>query len=557
MKISDKISVQKIVEQCQLNGISDIVISPGSRNAPFIISYTHNPFFKCYSIVDERSAGYFALGIAQQKNAPVALVCTSGTAALNYAPAVAEAHMQGIPLLIITADRQSNGLEIGDGQVINQDNLYQNFCVNNYTLVEDEADLNKLNLALIQEGFYELSKSKSVHFNVQLSEPLYDTREMEVDKSTSNTFDKLKQTKIGERVRKEELFEKWNSYTNKLILVSQNNFEKLDWLELLLKKDSNVVVLSETPSNFNDENTNSCIDRTIELIDKQNPGEFIPDLIVTIGHSVISKKIKRLFRAHKPREHWSFSEVRNDNLFECSQFSTFNFLDELSEIASTVSEHSISDFKNKWKFIEKKSKEGHKEFLENVPFSDLKVFDFLIKNLPSCNLQMGNSSVVRYIQLFNQRKDVNHNSNRGVSGIEGCTSTALGAHQVTENSILISGDISFFYDSNGFWNNYVSSNFKTIVINNGEGNIFKILPHPKKHEKALPFFTTPHTTSIEKFCDLYDLKYFVASELDSLEQSFNEFLNSNEKASVLEIDTSKVDNDKILMDYFSFIKEYN
>lgn len=554
MKISDKISVQKIVGQCQLNGIKDVVISPGSRNAPFTISFTNNPNFNCYSIVDERSAGYFALGIAQQKKTPVALVCTSGTAALNYAPAVAEAHMQGVPLLIVTADRQSNGLEIGDGQVINQNNLYHNYCENNYTLIEDENDSNNLNEALIQEAFYELSKMNSVHLNVQLAEPLYETKQTKI--VDYNSFQKLKMTNMGHRVRKEELWEKWNQHENKLILISENKFEDLGWLELLIKKDKNVVVLTETPSNFNSEKANSCIDRTIELIDKDNPEGFIPNLIVTVGHSVISKKIKQLFRAHKPNEHWSFSEVRNENLFDLETYESFQFLDELNVISEKYKTIETTEFKSNWDRIQQQTEEAHNHFLANAPFSDLIAFGFLTKNLPSCNLQMGNSSVVRYIQLFNQRKNINYNGNRGVSGIEGCTSSALGAHQITDNSILISGDISFFYDSNAFWNNYVSPNFKVIVINNGEGNIFNILPHPKKDKTSLLFFTTPHTTSIKKFCDLYNLKYYKASDLKSLESEFSIFIKDNKQASVLEIDTHEVDNDAILMEYFEYLREH-
>ncbi len=555
MKISDKISVQKIVEQCQLNGISDIVISPGSRNAPFTISFTNNSFFTCYSIVDERSAGYFALGIAQQKKQPIVIVCTSGTAALNYTPAVSEAHMQGIPLLIITADRQSNGLEIGDGQVINQQNLYQNFCENNYNLIEDENDKTQENSALIQEAFYELSKLKTVHLNVQLAEPLYEIIEKEIKVNPDNFLSKTDLTRIEERVRKEELVEKWNMYSDKLILISDNKFNELGWLELLLKKDKNIVVLSETTSNFHKENVNSCIDRTIELIDKKSPEGFVPELIITIGHSVISKKIKQLFRAHKPKEHWSFSEVRNENLFDLENFESFMFLDELSLIAENVEFDELSFFKTNWDRIQKESEKSHQEFISKVSFSDLKAFEFLTKNLPSCNLQMGNSSVVRYIQLFNQRTDLKYNSNRGVSGIEGCTSTALGAHQVNDNSILISGDVSFFYDSNAFWNNHVPANFKVIVINNGEGNIFKILPQPKEDETSLPFFTTPHNTSIQKFCDLYNLKYYKAESVSKLESEFSTFINHNEHPSVLEIDTREANNDEILKEYFAYLRK--
>lgn len=559
MKISNKISVQKIVEQCELNGISDIVISPGSRNAPFTLSFTNNPFFTCYSIVDERSAAHFALGMAQQKSNPVALVSTSGTAVLNYAPAIAEAHMQSIALLVITADRQSNGLSIGDGQAINQQGVYQNYCHNNYNLIEDEKDGQQINLALIQEGFYELITNKTlVHFNVQLSEPLYDTIEAAPLKKGTIQHGSESFLRISEKSK--SFISSWNSHGKKLILVSQHNYENLQaGIEKLLEIDKNTVVLTETTGDLVADGFVSCIDRTLELIDKKNPVDFVPDLVVAIGHSVISKKIKHLFRAHKPKEFWSVSEGMNENLFDLDSYEKMKDENEFLALISSqgVTPVSENDFATSWRRINQLAEDAHTDFLRTAPFSDLKTFEFLTENLPSCNLQMGNSSVVRYIQLFNQRKDIRYNGNRGVSGIEGCTSTALGAHMVTNNSILISGDISFFYDSNAFWNGHVLPNFKVIVLNNGEGNIFKIIPHPKKDEVSLPYFTTPHQTSIRKFCDLYNLKHYKATNLKELSDNFTPFIEQNDQPSVLEIDTSKEENDTILTNYFTHINHYN
>jgi 2-succinyl-5-enolpyruvyl-6-hydroxy-3-cyclohexene-1-carboxylate synthase len=555
MKVSNKISVQKTVEFCQKQGVKDIIISPGSRNAPFTISFTNNPYFNCYSIVDERSAAYFALGIAQQKNKPVAIVSTSGTATLNYAPAIAEAHFQGIPLLVITADRQSNGLEIGDGQVINQKSLYQNFCENNYNLIEDEKDEQELNSAIIQEAFYGLiEKKRTVHLNVQLQEPLYNTLDiLPIEKSV-----KYEEMESFQSVSKksEELIRKWNSYSSKLILVFQNQYDNLQsGLEKLVETDKNVVVLTETTGDVVSDEFNSCIDRTIELINKENPERFIPDLIVTIGHSGISKKIKQLFRAHKPKKHWSFSKVRNENLFEMETFEKRREEEEFLALISSkgIDTNEENQFKTNWNYIQKESIIKHDSFLAKTPFSDLKAFETILTKLPSCNLQMGNSSVVRYIQLFDQREDIIYNGNRGVSGIEGCTSTAIGACVANENSILISGDISFFYDSNAFWHRHVPTNFKVIVINNGEGNIFKILPHPQKDETSLPFFTTPHKTSIKKFCDLYSLNYLVANNKENLEHKIKQLINTNDKPTVLEVNTVGIKNDEILKEYFQYL----
>ena len=557
MIISDKISAQKIVKLCEKQGIKDIVISPGSRNAPFIISFTNNPYFNCYSIVDERSAGYFALGIAQQKNKPVVLICTSGTATLNYAPAIAEAHYQGIPLLILTADRQQNGLSIGDGQSINQKGIYRNFCENNYSIIEDENDSSKENFALIQEAFYELTyKNKAVHINIQLTEPLYNTIDISpIEKCVSYGEDENFDIKIEDKWIGE-----WDDFSSKLILISQNNENSQELSNLILdltKKDKNIVVLTETTSNCFSKNFNSCIDRTISLINENNVKVFVPELTVTIGNSVISKKIKQLFRVNKPIEHWSVSNPRKEDVFITNHKNIEGkAVDFFSSLIQKIKDNSKTNFKESWNKIQNTSTKNHQSFIENVPFSDLKAFDIILDNLPTCNLQMGNSSVVRYIQLFNQRKDIQYNSNRGVSGIEGCTSTAIGASLVTKNSILISGDISFFYDSNAFWNNHVPAYFKTIVINNGEGNIFKILPQPKENEKALPFFITPNSLSIEKFCDLYNLNYLVANNKENLEETIKELINTNNKPTVLEVNTVGIENDEILKEYFQYLSHF-
>lgn len=551
---TDKIAISNLVKACQANQIKDVVISPGSRNAPLTISFTNNPYFNCYSIVDERSAAFFALGIAQQKKKPVALVCTSGSATLNYAPAVAEAYFQSVPLLVLTADRQKDGLKIGDGQVIDQPNIYINYSKASYTLYEQIEEKEDQNKELIRLGMSQLISEYSgpIHFNIPLAEPLYGKVA-----NSRNEIESVQAKSLSSLSAKHEvdLLTKWNQFSKKLILVSNipadHSVESL--LIKLMEKDKSVIVLTETTANIFSKRFIPCIDRTIEKIPKEVSSEFIPDLIMTIGNSIISKKVKQLFRKFPPKEHWSVCNPRHEDVFLTKTEEIEDAITFITGLIEQINPNPNYNYTNLWKAMEKETEEAHLNYLATTNFSDLKAFEFLSSHLPACNLQMGNSSVVRYIQLFNQRKDIHYNSNRGVSGIEGCTSTALGAHQVTQNTILISGDISFFYDSNAFWNSHVDSTFKVIVINNGEGNIFKILPHPKEDKTSLPFFTTPHYTSIQKFCDLYDLKHFKVENEIELENSFVDFINNNSQASVLEIDTSKAENDTILKKYFTYL----
>ncbi len=215
MKFSNKILSQTLVQLCLDKGIEHIVISPGSRNAPLTIGFGENPNFNCFSIVDERCAAFFALGIAQQIKKPVAIICTSGSALLNYYPAVAEAFYSDIPLVVISADRPSNYIDIGDGQTIRQQNVFENHILYSANCIEgeefqikNETEINiALNIAIELNG--------PVHINIPFSEPLYHTTESQL----------VWPQNVKPRLIKETLedlnpfVEQWNNSKRKLILV--------------------------------------------------------------------------------------------------------------------------------------------------------------------------------------------------------------------------------------------------------------------------------------------------------------------------------------------------
>lgn len=541
MIVSDKIAVQEIISFAKANDIKDVIISPGSRNAPFTISFTHDPFFNCHSVVDERSAAFIGLGMTQAINKPVILVCTSGSAALNYSPAIVEAYNQGLPLLIITADRPSNGYRIGDGQCFNQTSIYHNYIKYDEHILEceDEKSINDK----LKNAFNLLFSSPfgPVHVNVSFSEPLYNTFE----KHTQELVDyKIIQHKEVETGLADTLVDKWKSYQRKLILVFQGvNASIGKTLEELMQRDSSVYVLSETLANLSSQSINTSIDRTIEGIETRIK-DVRPDLIVTIGKNIISKKIKHLFRKYKPQAHWSFSNPLKQDYF-IIKADHFNF--EPHELFNHLPVNETSDFQEKWNQLNKQRKEAHKVFLARAPFSDLLVFNEFNKLFLRENIQLGNSSVIRYVQLFDQQSTCKHFSNRGVSGIDGCTSTAIGfAHKNKGQTIFITGDLSFFYDGNAFWNN-LDVNLSIYVINNGGGSIFGIIDGPSKYEKSLPFFKTPHQYSIKTFCKLNKLSYSYVKDLESLRSDIKE---AKKGIHVTEVDTSEVNNEEVLHSYF-------
>ena len=541
---------QSILEICQQKGVKHIVISPGSRNAPLTIGFTNNPFFKCYSIADERCAAFFALGIAQQIQQPVVVVCTSGSALLNYYPAFAEAFYSQIPLVVLSADRPQHKIDIGDGQTIRQENVFANHSLFNANLSENNSLEND---HLVQMALHiSVAKKGPVHINVPFEEPLYETvSELQVH------------PKIIEFTNEEKPFVMdpatlalWKSASKKLVLVGElfpNSVEQ-HYLELLAN-DPSVVVLTEKTSNLHHTTFIDQIDTLITPFDEADLKAFQPEILLTFGGMVVSKRIKAFLRKYKPEHHWHIDQLRAYDTFGAL---TNHFETKINVFLSQL--FSEDTFENTYKSgilsIWKDRVAKHQEYNSKIPFSDFKVFDFICKNLPeNCQLQVSNSSAIRYMQLFDVASSIPVFCNRGTSGIDGSTSTAIGASVVsTLPTVLITGDIGFLYDSNALWNNYIPSNFKIILINNGGGGIFRILPGHEETETFNTYFETSHQLNASHLAKMYGLDYFKAMDEISLDQQFSVFLAQNEKPSILEIFTPEKLNNLVLLDFFKELK---
>ena len=302
---------QSLIEIFKAKGIQHIVISPGSRNAPLTIGFTNQQdFFKCYSIADERCAAFFALGMAQQLNQPVALVCTSGSALLNYYPAVAEAFYSQIPLIVVSADRPQNKIDIGDGQTIRQENVFANHSLYNANLTEYASNDNdiKINVAIHEA----IVKKGPTHINVPFEEPLYDL----VSELSVNPKLLLFENETYSFILEEKFIQQWNSAKKKLILVGElkpNSIEN-SIIESLANDDS-VVVLTEKTSNLHHETFIDTIDTLITPFTDEDFKEFQPEILITFGGMVVSKRIKAFLRKYKPQEHWHIDSLRAYDTF--------------------------------------------------------------------------------------------------------------------------------------------------------------------------------------------------------------------------------------------------
>jgi 2-succinyl-5-enolpyruvyl-6-hydroxy-3-cyclohexene-1-carboxylate synthase len=566
MKTSSKISVQLILEHCLINNIQQVVISPGSRNAPLIIAFNQHPDIECLVVPDERSAAFVALGISLETKKPVAIICTSGSAPLNYYPAIAEAYYQNIPLVAITADRPEEWINQGDGQTIVQKNVFQNH-ISYFVQVNDFKENGEKLWAINRELSIAFShtngnKKGPVHINMAFAEPLYET--IEIEKLGSVQSIQFNQTKsIISQNLSLQLEEKWRKFPKKLILCGQlPKDDLLNELLVELSKDSSVLILVENTSNLVHQNFIHCIDRLLNSISENEVSSFIPDLLITIGGAVVSKRIKSLFRNHPPKEHW---KIGNDfpkmDTYQCLSASfEIDEIEFFKTILSFVKGLNISkyalNFKQKDYLIQEKQVNF---FKENKMLSDISTFHVLLDSVPEMsNLHLANSSVIRYSQLFDPIKSIHYFCNRGTSGIDGSTSTALGTSFANPNklNVLITGDMSFFYDSNAFWNHLNVGNLRIFFINNGGGSIFKIIPGPDKTEELDEFFVFNNNFSAKKMCELFDINYYYADSLMSIENQLTEFYISQKstKISLMEINTSNTTNEKELKDYFEKIK---
>lgn len=537
---------QSIIEICKAKGLHHIVICPGSRNAPLTIGFTNNPEFTCYSIADERCAAFFALGMAQQLQKPVAVVCTSGSALLNYYPAFAEAFYSQIPLVVISADRPQNKIDIGDGQTIRQENVFANHSLYNANLVEEISEEND---AKIQEAIhFAVTKKGPVHINAPFEEPLYET----VDAISVNTK-MINFSSENKKLENLDVFaNQWNQAKKKLILIGScnPNFMQQSILDFLAK-DNSIVIMTEVTSNVHHDNFIINIDTIITPFSEEDFINFQPEILVTIGGMIVSKRIKAFLRKYKPQQHWHIDELRAYDTFGCltKHFQTspnvfFNdFIPKIIPLESDYLQEALD--------IKKIRAQKTENYLATIPFSDFKAFEIILSQLPlESQLQISNSSAIRYAQLFPINSSIEVFCNRGTSGIDGSTSTAIGAALASgKETVLITGDISFLYDSNALWNNYIPKNFKIILLNNGGGGIFRILPGHEENETFNTYFETSHHLTAEHIAKMYDFKYENAVDEKSLIENLEILLNTK-KMIILEVFTPTKVNDSILLDYF-------
>lgn len=549
--------VYELLQACLENQLRHIVISPGSRNAPLILTFAKHSQIQCYSIVDERAAAFFALGLSQQLRAPVALACTSGTAVLNYAPAVAEAYEQNIPLVVLSADRPKELINQAEGQSIRQEGVLGNIVERSYQLpsgntARDIAYAHRLcaeALAICRQ------KQRPVHINIPLWEPLYEKQGyIKKENNVVHFADVKKQLTDNELVA---LSERLNSTSKVLILVGflPENSELNTLLEQLVKAKK-AVVLTESIANLKSLYFHYNIDCLLSAMHEKEA--FVPDILITLGGTLISKMVKQWLRICKPKEHWHLNS--KDYCVDTFQCLTMNipvapttFFGQLKVNA----QQEKNSYVQLWEDLAQQAKIKHSAYMKKLIWSDFQAFESILKAVPQESLlHLGNSTVVRYHQLFPYNSQLHYASNRGTSGIDGCTSTAVGGAFIFNGyTTLITGDISLGYDSNALWHQYVSPKLRIIVINNGGGGIFRFLEDASKQDELETFFETTHSVqSYEHLAAHWGIKYSSVSNQKDLQTVLQDFYKED-GARLLEIKTPQFKNAEVLRGYFKYLKE--
>ena len=556
---------QTIVDACLFYSVEKVVISPGSRNAPLTIGFTNEADIYHYSIVDERCAAFFAMGMAQQTRKPVALVCTSGSAMLNYYPAVTEAFYSQIPLVVISADRPPHLIDRGDGQTIRQPEALDNHVGYSASLMldnrnGDNTSNQSYNEHQLKKAFATLSQRNiPIHINAPFDEPLYEQADEKQFQPLFETLD----ISSSQLLDTSDFLTQWNQAKRKMILVGCLYPGRLskEWIEYLAA-DASVIVLTEATSNLHHTNFFEQIDALIAPIEKlDNTDAFWqklqPELLLTFGGMIVSKKIKAFLRKYPPKRHFHVDPFHANDTFFCLSKHFKTTIDDFFNSHKNQLKYVTSDYQKFWLQYKSVIENELSQYLEQIDHSDFSVFDRVIKRIPEDYLvHFANSSSIRYANLFSFKNSHEVFSNRGTSGIDGSTSTAIGAALMSEKpGLLITGDLSFFYDSNALWNDHIPYDFKVIVINNSGGGIFRILPGEKEKAYYQRYFETTHQLTAEHLCKMYGFEYHYADNEGELDQCLSDFFLKNDQPQLLEIKTPRTVNDEVLLGYFSFLAE--
>lgn len=547
-------SVQLLVAMLKAKKVKNIVVSAGTSHDAIARSLECDDYFKTYNIVDERSAAFFALGLIQELNETVAIVCTAGTAAVNYLTGVTEASRRNLPLVVITADKNPYYYNQFEDQMVDQINLFKSVVKHTVSLPMIKDDKDKWYCErLLNEAFLEINHHGTgpVHINIPIEEGMF---------AIGDTFTtkELPKIKVIERLDVSSDLNKWEEkfrfLKNKKVLivygqdynVTQSRIEKLE----KIFRNYNCLISTEKLSNLHCEGAieMSKVSRMMTV-----SGEFeqiCPDVVISLTGSVAWDGKFALKSNNKKFENWLVSEFgmvqdfyRNlTNIFECS-------IDEFLEKMSNYEIDEKNDYYNLCKNLDVKFE------LPNFEYSNLYVTQKLMNNIPKDSiLNLANSSTIRLAQYFDNDPSIKIYCNRGIHGIDGCMSTFIGQSAVTDKlSFLIIGDLTFFYDMNALWNRYVGKNVRIMLVNNSGAALFHFNQGLQKYPTLNENVAADHNATAKGWAESRGFKYLSSTNKEEFDKNLVEFVNPNsDKPIILEVFTKKEEDARLQHEFFEY-----
>lgn len=561
-----------LLDVLSAHGVDTLVLSPGSRNTPLMIGASARPSIRKLIISDERTAAFAALGIGIVTRRPVALVCTSGTALYNYAPAVAEAYYQRIPLIVITADRPAQWIDQDDSQTLRQFGALDKIVKRSYDIYAEtgmSTPCGNREYSTEREWFVNRTANEAVltatqghpgpvHINMQFANPL---------NRTCDTTDR-KERKV------EYIANDWgmpphlvseiaNRLADKRIMVVAGFMGADDRLNKAVKDFStlgNVTVLAETISNLHIGHNAQMIDSVLTRLTPEELRRMQPDIVISIGGAIISRKLKEYLRGSEGTEHWTLRDT--DVSVDCFQrlamhieITPRNFFKSMTGMLR----HSIKkgmqpahgDYRHMWECARDRISKENRRKLASAPWSELSALDRIFQQLPSAwNLFLSNGTAVRYAQILIERMPHACYSNRGVSGIDGTNATALGASLAYGGTtLLVTGDMSFAYCPEIMNLRPLGGDLRIVVINNRGGGIFRFIPTTRQLDIREEYFCSDPKLPIEALTRAYGWEYLHADSAETLNKAIGHLLTTPN--SLLEITVDPETSSRVLIEYLN------
>lgn len=536
---------------CAAQGIRQVVLSPGSRCAPLTLAFARHPEMEVRTIADERAAAFIALGMAQQLKEPVVLVCTSGSAALNYYPAVAEAFFQQIPLLVLTADRPPEWVDQWDGQTIFQEEVYGKHVKKSFRFPDSFAHPDQVRHGhrISNEAILVCRQFPAgpVHLNIPLREPFYpeEGELFHFPKHPPVVRLEPSEVRLGEMALEKLKSELANF--QRILLVPGQQASNPSLLALIerLAQNQQVVVVADTLSNLQGKGTITLHDHWLGR--EEFHTALAPDLVISFGKSIISKSLK-LFLRKQDLQHWHIqpdgqAKDTYAGLTRILGSEPFAFLTWLSTHLPPME----SDYAPRWQLLEEQIASSLPLALKEVEFGEYSAVKQVLDALPANGqLHVANSMAIRYVNFLGRRTQ-EICCNRGTSGIDGSNSTAVGASLISQAPVtLLTGDMAFFYDRNAFWHNYLMPNLRVIVLNNQGGGIFRLIDGPARQPELEEFFETKQALSAKSLAEEYGFGYASVMTSEQLESALLKFYEPSLQPKIIEIISDSPRNAAIL-----------